>query len=312
MAIKPMLSIDELVEHMKAKGIRFNIVSEEEAKEFLTTNNYYMKLASYRANYDKCPPESKRAGEYQQLEFAYLQELSTIDMHLRYIVMQMCLDIEHTLKVKLLAETTADENEDGYRLVKSFFREEDTRMTTLSNIRNHKSGEYCSALIEKYYPYFPIWVFVELISFRELLHLISYYEKLSGKSILLDDKLMNIVRDLRNACAHSNCLLNKMCQPMDVTKQPAVEITGFVKPMIGISPKSRRKYLKRTFPYSMVVLLYAYDYYEPQVRKQKRYQELKDFQENRVLRHKEYFITNPKIIGTYRFLYKIVDNLASK
>lgn len=77
MAIKPMLSIDELIEHMKAKGIRFNIVSEEEAQEFLTTNNYYMKLASYRANYDKCPLESKRAGEYQQSEFAYLQELST-------------------------------------------------------------------------------------------------------------------------------------------------------------------------------------------------------------------------------------------
>lgn len=31
-------------------------------------------------------------------------------------------------------------------------------------IHKHKSGEYCKNLIEKYYPYFPIWVLVELIS----------------------------------------------------------------------------------------------------------------------------------------------------
>ncbi len=40
-----MLSIDELIEHMKNKGITFLEVSESDAKEFLQNNNYYMKLA---------------------------------------------------------------------------------------------------------------------------------------------------------------------------------------------------------------------------------------------------------------------------
>ena len=75
--MKLLKTSDELISHMKIKGIKFDIVKEE-AKIFLQNNNYYMKLASYRANYDN----RKSNGEYINLDFAYLRELSTIDMHL--------------------------------------------------------------------------------------------------------------------------------------------------------------------------------------------------------------------------------------
>lgn len=81
--MKLLKTSDELISHMKIKGIKFDIVKEEDAKIFLQNNNYYMKLASYRANYDKC----KSNGEYINLDFAYLQELlPTIDMYLRYLI----------------------------------------------------------------------------------------------------------------------------------------------------------------------------------------------------------------------------------
>ena len=51
--MKPMLSTKELIEHMKEKGITFRETSEKEAMDFLENNNYYMKLAAYRANYGK-------------------------------------------------------------------------------------------------------------------------------------------------------------------------------------------------------------------------------------------------------------------
>ena len=51
--MKPILNIDEMIEHMKEKGIKFNIISENEAKKFLSESNYYMKLASYLTNYPK-------------------------------------------------------------------------------------------------------------------------------------------------------------------------------------------------------------------------------------------------------------------
>ncbi|MBR1404727.1 MAG: hypothetical protein IJ558_11200 [Treponema sp.] len=53
--MKQIKTTAELISHMKDKGIQFNIISETEAEKFLETNNYYMKLASYRANYDKYP-----------------------------------------------------------------------------------------------------------------------------------------------------------------------------------------------------------------------------------------------------------------
>ncbi|WP_304153654.1 hypothetical protein [Megamonas hypermegale] len=52
---KKLLTSDELIEHMKQKGITFNIVDEKKAKNFLEEHNYYFKLASYRKNYNKIP-----------------------------------------------------------------------------------------------------------------------------------------------------------------------------------------------------------------------------------------------------------------
>lgn len=254
--MKKLLSVDELVEHMKAKGITFNEISENDAKEFLKHNNYYMKLAAYRANYEKCA-EGKRQGQYKKLDFGYLKELSTIDMHLRYLIIEMCLDIEHTIKVKLVNDVTNNSSEDGYDIVRKFIAE-DNNFRILKNIRSHKSGEYCKDLIEKYYPYFPVWVFVELISFGDLLYFCSYYQETYGVQIV-NNVLMNTVRDLRNASAHSNCVLNKMSERIDSTKQVNSDISNFVKGMPGISKTSRVNNLNYKFTNSFITLLFVYD-----------------------------------------------------
>ena len=38
--MKKLLNYDELIQHMKNKGITFNVMSEDEAKEFLANHNY--------------------------------------------------------------------------------------------------------------------------------------------------------------------------------------------------------------------------------------------------------------------------------
>ena len=117
--MKPLLTTEQLISHMRSKGITFNTISEDDAKVFLQKNNYYMKLASYRANYPKYLTGS-RIGQYINLDFAYLKELSTIDMHLRYFIIQMCLDLEHALKVSLIAHVENNPKEDGYELIRRF------------------------------------------------------------------------------------------------------------------------------------------------------------------------------------------------
>ena len=304
--MKKLLSIDELIEHMKKKGITFNEVSESDAKDFLQKNNYYMKLAAYRSNYEKCPT-GKRVGQYKKLDFGYLKELSTIDMYLRYIIIDMCLDIEHAIKVKLLNDVTNNPAEDGYDIVRKFIAKDDN-LRILKNIRSHKSGEYCCDLIEKYYPYFPAWVFVELISFGDLVYFCSYYEEVYGVQII-NNALMNTVRDVRNAAAHSNCLLNKMTERIDSTKQVNSDISKFISNMKDISKTSRVNNLKYKFTNSFITLLYVYDKLMIDDAKQKRYQQLREFINGRVIQNKHYFNSNTKIVGVYNFNKKVIDNL---
>ena len=304
--MKQLLSIDELIQHMKNRGITFNEISENDAKQFLQNNNYYMKLAAYRANYDKCDT-GKRQGQYKKLDFGYLKELSTIDMYLRYIVMDMCLDIEHVIKVRLIKNITNNPSEDGYDIVRKFIAQDDN-LRILKNIRSHKSGEYCKDLIEKYYPYFPVWVFVELISFGDLLYFCSFYEKIYGVQII-NNKLMNTVRDVRNAAAHSNCLLNKMTEKIDSTKQVNNEISSFIIGMKNISKTSRVNNLSYKFTNSFVTVLYVYDSLMNEIPKQKRYKEIQEFMNGRVVKNKQFFQSNSKIVGVYNFHTKVIDNL---
>ena len=302
--MKQLLSIEELIQHMKNRGITFNEISENDAKQFLQNNNYYMKLAAYRANYDKCDT-GKRQGQYKKLDFGYL--LTTIDMYLRYIVMDMCLDIEHVIKVRLIKNITNNPSEDGYDIVRKFI-DQDDNLRILKNIRSHKSGEYCKDLIEKYYPYFPVWVFVELISFGDLLYFCSFYEKIYGVQII-NNKLMNTVRDVRNAAAHSNCLLNKMTEKIDSTKQVNNEISSFIIGMKNISKTSRVNNLSYKFTNSFVTVLYVYDSLMNEIPKQKRYKEIQEFMNGRVVKNKQFFQSNSKIIGVYNFHKKVIDNL---
>lgn len=311
--MKLLLTTDQLIEHMKSKGITFNIISEEDAKNFLQKNNYYMKLASYRKNYPKYRTGSK-VGQYINLDFAYLKELSTIDMHLRYFIIQMCLDLEHALKVSLIAHVEGNPDEDGYELIRKFIGYTNSKGQAqneyiLKKIRGHKFSDYCKDLIEKYYPYFPVWVFVELISFGDLTYLIAFYDKLYSDCIV-NNKFMNTVRDMRNAAAHSNCLINKLFEPLNPGQQIDSAISTYIKAISDISATARAKNLNYRVVYNFVTLLYIYEQVVPVgVLKQKRYDELKELFNGRMTKHKDYFKSNTKITGVYHFVKKVVDSL---
>ena len=295
--MKLLKTSDELISHMKIKGIKFDIAKEEDAKVFLQNNTYYMKLASYRANYDK----QKSNDKYINLDFAYLQELSTIDMHLRYLILQMCLDVEHALKTRLLKDIEDNPEEDGYDIIRRFVTKYER---SCQNIQKHKSSEYCRELIEKYYPYFPAWVFVELISFGDMVKLYEYYtERYPGR--LKDSDLLYSIRDLRNATAHSNCLINKLQKG---TNKPSVKIIKFVSNIDGIGASMRKNKLSNKFLYDFVTLLYVYnEFINADVVKEKRFKQIQEFIDGRAIKNKEYFDKNECIKTAYFFVKKVVD-----
>lgn len=305
--MKELHTTEELINHMKEKGIKFTIESEESAKEFLSQNNYYMKLASYRANYKKFS-NGKNAGQYINLEFAYLKELSTIDMHLRYILSHMTLDIEHYLKVKLLKEIENNAEEDGYHIIQKFLAKDET-FKLLKKIQSHKASDYCKNLIEKYYPYFPAWVFVELISFGDLAHLCDFYKHYYGVEIA-DNILLNSVRDIRNAASHSNCLINVLTPG---NHKPHHSVVARIKKIDGIGENTRDKKLSNKFIYDFICLLYAYDDIVTSIpAKQNSYNALNDLFSDRMTRHAEWFQSNNLITSSYQFTKKILDSVGAK
>ena len=312
--MKPLLTTEQLISHMRSKGITFNTISEDDAKVFLQKNNYYMKLASYRANYPKYLTGS-RIGQYINLDFAYLKELSTIDMHLRYFIIQMCLDLEHALKVSLIAHVENNPKEDGYELIRRFIGHTNAKGQAqneyiLKKIHRHRSSDYCKDLIEKYYPYFPVWVFVELISFGDPTYLIAFYDSLYSDPIV-NNKFMNTVRDIRNAAAHSNCLINRLFEPLRTGQQVDSNISTYIKTIPNISSAARTKNLNYRVIYNFVTLLYVYDRVVPEgIAKQRRLSELKELFNVRMIAHKDYFQSNNKITGIYNFMKKVVDSLS--
>ncbi len=85
---KPKQAAPRLIEKMKSKGVTFKYSTEEKAAEYLTDKNNYLCTAAYRKNYQKYNNGSN-IGKYIDLDFSYLQELSTIDMHFRFLF-QIC------------------------------------------------------------------------------------------------------------------------------------------------------------------------------------------------------------------------------
>ncbi len=230
-------------------------------------------------------------------------------MHLRYIIAKMCLDIEHSIKVRFLKDISTQTADDGYAFLKRYFSTEDHELSMLKRIKAHKSGEYCKDLIEKYYPYFPIYALLEVISFGDLIHLVSFYEKDQGKRLIPDNKFMNTVRDLRNASAHSNCIMNKIHHKLPNTQQPDSTITNFVKNISTISKTTRSKQLRQKFSYNLTTLLFVYDKMVNEASKIHRYAEIQDFLKQRCLRNREYFKTNTRICAVYEYFNKLIDNL---
>lgn len=293
---KFMKTSDELIQHMKNKGIKFNIINEIEAKEILENRNYYLKLASYRNNYSK-----NDKNEYIDLEFAYLKELSSIDMKLRYLILQMALDIEHSIKVILLDDIVKNNKIYEYKIVDDF---RNNFPNSYSQIFNKLQNSYCGDLINKHQSNIPIWVLVEVISFGDIVKLYKLY--CNNYNNLKYSKLLYSVRDIRNAAAHSNCLIYKLEKGSHIIASQEI-INYLVR--LNVSKIIRKNKLSNKFFSDFTTLLYTYKIFvKSQKLKERRKKELVEIFYKRILKNKEYFIKNNTLVSGYNFCKILVDD----
>lgn len=178
---KPMLDTSEMIEDLKRKGIKFEHMSEEEARAFLEQNTNYFKLRAYRKNFEIVTSGPKK-GQYLDLDFAALRDLSTIDMQLRYVLIHMCLDIEHCIKVDMIRKVQKNNKNDAYNIVNNYIKEYQAWKYSDPNGTDFKEalfaiqrGDiYRKDLVEKYQDDCPIWVIAEIMHFGDLLRFYAF------------------------------------------------------------------------------------------------------------------------------------------
>lgn len=304
---KSKLTISEQIEYMKKeKGIKFNIINEQEAAEFLHRSTYYFKLKAYAKNFPKYTQESSnKINQYINLEFAYLKELSIIDSNFRKIILSMVLDIEHFLKVQLIADFSENPNEDGYEIIKSFLSS--MKPSLQDELIKKSSNSYCFELINKYKDNFAIWNLIEVISFGDFIDLYEYYYSFYENKYNINGKLLPI-KWLRNAAAHNNCLLHKLLPPYSKEIVPNKQIMGKISRIKHMPRKTRENKMKNPIMHDFVILL---DVYCTVIQSRKTIEyglnKLSEFIDDRCLKHKDYFEKNEVLVSNHAFLKKVVD-----
>lgn len=305
---RPKLNFDEQIQYLKnSKGIKFNIISEDEAKLFLQNNNYFFKIKAYGKNYSiNTNKSSENYGKYNDLEFAYLKELSTIDMFLREKILKLALNIEHFLKIQLLKDVTENNAEDGYNIVKKFSR--NIRPDLLNGIKEKSANSYCKDLIEHRINNFAVWDLIEVISFGEFVDLYTYYYSMNKCSTKCMSNNLKSVQWLRNAAAHNNCIINHLSPEYSIDSLNREVCDYISKNIKNISAKNRLKKMSNKPVHDFVVMLYVFDNVVTSEKiKYHTLKELKEIFDDRLLHHKDYFQKNALIQSNYEFVKKIID-----
>ena len=304
---KPRLSLDEQIQHLKGKGILFNIMDEGSAKQYLKYNNNYYKSTSFRKNYDK-HPGGENKGKYIRLEFTYLVDMSIIDMCLRYRIVEMALDIEHHMKLQLLRKMMS-----MMRMVIKLSKIILIHWTIgirkiFSEINRNKRSIYCRDIIEQYEGNYPVWAFIEIVSFGELVGFYHYCAKRYSDKEMIDDYYRLLTcKKIRNGASHSNSILNDL-RPHTAEHHTNKEIIKELICIPHMNSNFRKNKMSNARIQQIITLLYMHKkivrsegvalYESGELKKLMR----------RIDRNSNYYKTNKLVQGTFKFLELIVDS----
>lgn len=168
-------------------------------------------------------------------------DLSIIDFEFQRILLDMSLNIEHYVKLKLINALIDEKPGDGIYLVANFRA---YNPDIINSIKKQKRTAYNEDMYNKYNDYYgmPIWVFVEFLTFSQLIRFVKYTATYLKRCdlLVLANQLYDI-KDIRNACAHDNCILNDLVSKTE-TGDPSKRLTKALGD-IGVSKTTRDRKL---------------------------------------------------------------------
>lgn len=296
----PIYRFPDMIDYFDRKGITYNL-THNEIISFLSKNNYFFKLISYRKNFIK-----NHKDQYTNVSFELLSDLSALDMQLRYLLMKMSLDLEHRIKTVILAEITENLNEDGYSIIDQFISTSRDPTKRKKDILGYsKYSKYSSSLYEKYMTHTPVWVAFETMSFGTLIDFIEFYLKHNKESKYhyLSNNLY-AVKNIRNTAAHSSSLLNDIVGNTEKFNNTQL-VTEYVYKKIPNKTSAKKK-LNNLRIYDMTVIYIIYDQLMPKGRtKMERKKEIYKFLV-RARKETNLYIKHNQLNSIYAFFCKLI------
>ena len=256
---KPKLTVVEQIEHLKSKGVTFDLCSEEDARETLSDKTYYFKLAAYRVLFEK-RIGGAHDGEYVGLDFGHLRDLAAIDHMLRYTLLPMTLDIEHFAKVKLMRNLTERPDEDGYSIVGEYLGSLSKKSLDIRNgeIRRLENDRYSGDLVRRYDGAYPAWVFIELISFGGFIDFYRFCSlRWDDREMRKEHYLLKQVKAIRNACAHSTAIVNGFAPGTPSNVRTPNEVAEALA-RIGLNKRARHSKMSNARVQQIAMTAFAY------------------------------------------------------
>ena len=255
---KLILTIGQQIEHLKQKGVTFELCSEEEATTYLRDKCNFFKLASYRKLFSKFDG-GPHNGRYVDLDFGQLRLLASLDQKLRQALLGMTLDIEHFQKVALLREAET-RGEDGYAIVADYMPSLSpaNREYRLRELKMSGRSPYSSGLYTKYSDDMPIWAFFELTSFGTLIDFVHFCaRRWSDRCLETAHYDLKRVKSVRNCAAHGSCLINCFAERNTARGSASNGVSQTVA-AAGIPKATRRKWMGNTAMQEVATVLIVY------------------------------------------------------
>lgn len=122
-----MTAADQVAYLRDDKNVSFNLVTESDAVTFLEERNFFFKVKAFAKDFEKYVEKPGDKGRYVNLDFGQLVELSHLDSVLRALVLELALDVEHYLKVRINMAAMSCGN-DPYAIVESFLEKSATQV----------------------------------------------------------------------------------------------------------------------------------------------------------------------------------------
>lgn len=306
---KPKLTVEEQIEHLKSKGVTFDLCDEGDAMRILSEQDHYFRLAAYRVLFPK-RVGGAHDGEYAGLDFGHLVDLAEIDQELRGFLLPLTLDVESAAKTKLVGKITEDRNEDGYSIFADYLAhlnhaDRNRRKGEISRLEN---DAYLGPLVARYpIDEMPAWVFLELSSFGAFTNFYLFCaDRWSDSSMRSEHYLLRCANSIRNAAAHSSAIINGFVLSGQVPPIRTPQDVALSLGALGFNKRARRSKLRNPRILQIITLAYAFDRFVSQEKRNGTSARL-DALEMRASRNSEWYSGIPLLESSFGFIAKVFD-----